>query len=109
MDPSELIPSEYLATIAPDVAARFKEMRACIAKGPLDYETCEYVIIGGFAVAGFEEPFRIHVRRMLARGVPPEKLRHAVLALLGASVALFPVVRALKWLDETVADRNSVS
>ena len=105
MASADLIPSDYLATVAPEVAAKFKEMRACISKGPLDYETCEYVIVAGFAMAGFEEPFRIHATRMLGRGVAPEKLRHAVLALLGASVPLYTVVRALKWLDTAVADQ----
>lgn len=100
MDTANLIPSDYLRSIAPEVADSFKAMRVAIAKGPLDYETCEYVIIGGFALAGFEEPFRIHVGRMLERGVPPENMRHAVMVLLGASSALFPVVRALKWLDD---------
>jgi alkylhydroperoxidase/carboxymuconolactone decarboxylase family protein YurZ len=99
MDKTDLIPSDYLRFVAPDVADAFKTMRAHIASGPLDYETCEYVIIGCFALAGFEEPFRIHARRMLDNGVPVENLRHAVMVILGASSALFPVVRALKWLD----------
>jgi hypothetical protein len=106
---ADVIPSDYLAAVAPEVAAKFKEMRACISKGPLDYETCEYVIIAGFAMAGFEEAFCIHAKRMLGRGVPPEKLRHAVLALLGASVPLFPVVRALKWLETAVAQHSAIS
>lgn len=106
MDKSDLIPSDYLRAVAPDVADAFKGMRGHIGKGPLDYETQEYVIIGGFALAGFEEPFRIHAGRMLDRGVPAENLRHAVLVLLGASSALFPVVRALKWLDAEVAART---
>lgn len=106
MESRNLIPSDYLAEIAPDVAAKFKEMRACISNGPLDYETREYVIIAGFAMAGFEEPFRIHAKRMLDRGVPAENLQHAVIALLGASLPLFPVVRALKWLDSAVAERK---
>ncbi|MEW5422175.1 carboxymuconolactone decarboxylase family protein [Amorphus sp. 3PC139-8] len=105
MNTADLIPSDYLRTVAPEVAEAFKTMRAHISEGPLDYETREYVIIGGFAVAGFEEPFRIHVGRMLDRGVSPEKLRHAVMSLLGASSALFPVVLALKWLDAEIASR----
>ena len=109
MASADLIPSDYLAVVAPEVAAKFKEMRACISKGALDYETCEYVIVAGFAMAGFEEPFRIHAKRMLARGVASEKLRHAVLALLGASVPLFPVVRALQWLDAAVAEQDAAS
>jgi alkylhydroperoxidase/carboxymuconolactone decarboxylase family protein YurZ len=107
MASADLIPSDYLATVAPEVAIKFKEMRACISKGPLDYETCEYVIVAAFAMAGFEEPFRIHAKRMLDSGVAPEKLRHAVLALLGASVPLFPVVRALKWLDTAIAEQEA--
>lgn len=105
MEKSDLIPSDYLRAVAPGVADAFKGMRGQIAKGPLDYETQEYVIIGGFALAGYEEPFRIHSGRMLDRGVPAENLRHAVMVLLGASSALFPVVRALKWLDAEVAAR----
>jgi len=100
-----LIPSDYLRKLAPEVAASFKEMRGHIAKGPLDYETQEYVIIGGFALMGYEVPFRIHVGRMLDRKVPVENMRHALLALLGASAPLYPVARALAWLDEVAAEK----
>ncbi|MDF2119430.1 hypothetical protein PY365_28085 [Roseiarcaceae bacterium H3SJ34-1] len=99
------IPSDYLKQLAPEVAASFKEMRVHIGEGPLDYQTREYVIIGGFALMGYEIPFRIHAERMLECDVPIENMRHALLALLGASAPLYPVVRALKWLDEVAAEK----
>lgn len=101
------IPSDYLQQLAPEVAASFKEMRIHIGEGPLDYETREYVIIGGFALMGYEIPFRIHTARMFERKVPIENIRHALLSLLGASAPLYPIVRALKWLDEVAAETAS--
>lgn len=101
------IPSTYLQDYHPEVGDSFKAMRQAIAKGPLDYETCEYIVIASFAQAGFEEPLKIHVTRMLNRGTPVANLKHAVEVTLGATTPLFAVVRALRWIDEAVAEHGT--
>lgn len=104
------IPSAYLKEVNPAAAGSFRELREALVKpGPLDHETCEYIIINGFGLAGFEEPFKIHVLRMLQRGVAPEKLQHAMLVSLGANAPLFPVVRALRWIEEVLVEHKAAT
>lgn len=97
------IPSDYLRQVCPAAGTDFKSMRAALGEaGPLDYETREYIIVSGFALMGYEEPFKIHVARLFKLGVPIENLRHAVLVALGATAPMYPVVRALRWLEEAM-------
>jgi pimeloyl-ACP methyl ester carboxylesterase/alkylhydroperoxidase/carboxymuconolactone decarboxylase family protein YurZ len=87
-----------------EVADAFRAMRQAIEKaGPLDYPTREYIMLAAFAAAGYEESFRIHVRRAAERGLPLSAVRQAVLIPFGATTAMLPVVNALKWADEAYA------
>jgi pimeloyl-ACP methyl ester carboxylesterase/alkylhydroperoxidase/carboxymuconolactone decarboxylase family protein YurZ len=98
------IPSERLRDANADVAAAFKSMRQAIEKaGPLDYPMREYIMLAAFAAAGYEESFRIHVRRAAERGLPLSAVRQAVLIPFGATTAMLPVVNALQWADEAYA------
>jgi len=98
------IPSALLREANPAAAEGFAALREAVRPGPLDRETCEYILINGFALAGFEEPFKIHAMRMLQEGVPKARLQHAVQISLGATAPLFPIVRALGWLEEVAAE-----
>jgi alkylhydroperoxidase/carboxymuconolactone decarboxylase family protein YurZ len=98
------IPSARLAKLNPAAGEGFKSLRQAIGKGgPLDYETSELILVASFALSGFEEPFKIHALRGLKAGIAKEKMQHALQLLLGATAPLYPVVRALGWLDEAVA------
>ena len=101
---TEKIPSERLRDANADVAAAFKSMRQAIEKaGPLDYPMREYIMLAAFAAAGYEESFRIHVRRAAERGLPLSAVRQAVLIPFGATTAMLPVVNALQWAEEAYA------
>ena len=98
------IPSERLRDVNADLAAAFKAMRQAIERaGPLDYPTREYIMLAAFAAAGYEESFRIHVRRAAERGLPLSAVRQAVLVPFGATTAMLPIVNALQWADEAYA------
>ena len=100
----EKIPSERLRDANADVASAFRAMRAAIeTAGPLDYAAREYIMLAAFAAAGFEESFRIHVRRAAERGLPIAAVRQAVLVPFGATTAMLPIVNALQWIDEAYA------
>jgi pimeloyl-ACP methyl ester carboxylesterase len=79
-------------------------MRAAIDKaGPLDYATREYLMLTAFAIAGYEESFRIHAERAVKRGLSKAAMQQAVLVPFGATTAMLPVVRALDWIDDAFA------
>jgi pimeloyl-ACP methyl ester carboxylesterase/alkylhydroperoxidase/carboxymuconolactone decarboxylase family protein YurZ len=95
------IPSERLRDANGDIARSFREMRAAIDNsGPLDYSTRECIMLAAFAVAGYEESFRIHAQRALKRGISKAALQQAVLIPFGATAAMLPIVRALQWLED---------
>jgi pimeloyl-ACP methyl ester carboxylesterase/alkylhydroperoxidase/carboxymuconolactone decarboxylase family protein YurZ len=105
---TDKIPSERLRDVNAEVAAAFRAVRQAIEKaGPLDYSTREYIMLAAFAAAGYEESFRIHVRRAAERGLPLSAVRQAVLIPFGATTAMLPVVNALKWADEAYATYRS--
>jgi alkylhydroperoxidase/carboxymuconolactone decarboxylase family protein YurZ len=101
------IPSARLAELNPAAGESFKKMRQSIgAGGPLDYETSELILLACFAQCGFEEPFKIHALRALKAGIATTKMQHALQLLLGATCPLYPVVRALGWLEEAAAQHQ---
>lgn len=101
------VPSSYLRQICPDAGQAFRDLRNAVGKsGPLDQVTCEYVLMGSFAAAGFEDSFKIHGTRLLKQGVPAQALRQVVLVLLAATVPMFTVTTALHWVDDIVAEQG---
>lgn len=101
MSSSQKSPSAYLKSVAPEVAAGFKDMRAAIkTAGPLDGHTLELVILGALATAGSEEAFKGHAARALGEGMTKDEMRHAVLATLGSTLPMISVVQALRWVDD---------
>lgn len=88
-------------------ATAFLALRAAAADGPLDHVTFELIVIVCQAVAGYEDTFRNHVRRLVATGVPWATVRHAVRAPLGSTAGIFQVARALSWLDELEAEQKA--
>ena len=94
-------PSDFLREVAPEVADSFKSLRIAVANaGPLDYKTCELILLASFATVGYEVAVKIHAIRIMRMGVPKAALRQAVLFTLGATTTLMKVTQALKWIDE---------
>ena len=74
------LPSQYLAGISPEASKGFKKLRETVLEsGPLDHETCEQIVVAGFAICGFEDAFKNHGGHLLRAGTSVEKIRHAVL------------------------------
>src|SRR5213082_1343732 len=97
-------PSDFLREVAPEVADHFKSLRASVATtGPLDYKTCELILLASFATVGYEVAVKIHAIRILRMGVPKAALRQAVLFTLGATTTLMMVTQALRWIDDAEA------
>lgn len=93
-------PSAYLKRVSPATGEAFRSLRDAVSAGPLDAVTLELVLIGGFAVAGFETALKVHGLRLLQQGVAKEALQQAVLVMLGATLPMLPVTQALRWIDE---------
>lgn len=98
-------PLAYLQAIDPRTATAFSELRkAVVGYGPLDHATVELILTATFAARGNETGFKNHSRALLKAGVDKEKIRHAMLVTLGATLTIQEVVRALAWLDDVVAE-----
>ena len=95
-----LVPSEYLQATCPDVAEPFFRMRQ-VAKtnGPLDQTTYELILLAGLAILNHEEVFKAHATRTRSLGISKEHLRHAILVMLGSTLTIQGVTRALRWID----------
>jgi alkylhydroperoxidase/carboxymuconolactone decarboxylase family protein YurZ len=95
----------YLASVNQDVADNFRGLRSAAQKsGPLESEALELIVLSSFATAGMELAFKGHARRACEKGLDKAKVRHAVLALFGASLPMASVVEAMYWLDEVCPD-----
>lgn len=104
------LPSEYLRGISPDALAGFQQLRAGVVKaGPLDKTTGELIVITGLASAGYEDPFKVHSRRLLEGGTSKEILQHAILFMLCSTATLFQVARALQWIDDICDEMASIA
>ncbi|WP_442576423.1 carboxymuconolactone decarboxylase family protein [Microbacterium sp. F51-2R] len=94
-------PTEYLRKEDEDAGQAMRDLRnAVLAAGPLDAVTSELIVISAFAVAGYEDSFKIHARRLFDLEVPVAAMKHAVMLPLGATVGAFPVARGIEWLDQ---------
>ncbi len=82
--PKDLIPSDYLRAVSPDVAEPFFRMRdAAKNLGPLDQTTYELILLTGLAILNHEEVFKVHATRARSLGIPKQALQHAMLVMLG--------------------------
>ena len=105
MDDNSILPSVRLRNANAIVGDAFKIFRdAARDCGPLDRATIELIVIAGFAAAGYEEPFKNHVRRGLQAGISKETFQQVVIATLGATSVLAAVAKALRWIDEVEAE-----
>jgi alkylhydroperoxidase/carboxymuconolactone decarboxylase family protein YurZ len=103
-------PSAYLSEASPEAGVAFRNLRNAVMKsGPLDATTCELVLIGSFALLGYERSFKIHGLRLLKQGVAPEALRQVALVLLAATASMFTVTEAMRWVDEITAEHAAGS
>lgn len=76
--------------------------QACSEAGPLAGESLHQVKLALAIGAGLEGAVHSHVRRALAAGVEPEKLRHV--AYLAVTTLGFPrAVAALTWIEDVLA------
>lgn len=101
-------PIDYLKRFSAEAGGAFQALRkAVIDAGPLDRHTCELIVLGALVTSGGEGSFKIHARRLLKDGVPPEALRQAVLVTLGASTTLAQVISGLGWIDAVVDESSA--
>jgi len=78
---------------------------ACAEAGPLDADTRRLVKLALAIGRGAEGAVHSHVRRAVAEGIAPDRLRHV--ALLAVPTLGFPAsVAALTWIDDIVARRT---
>ncbi len=97
--------SERLRTVAPEVATAFRGLRHAVdSAGPLDAKQRELCLLAGFAATRNEGGFRVHCIRAVQAGASPAEVDHVVLMMLGTSLGLAPVVDALRWAREELAD-----
>ena len=103
-----MTPTERLARHSGDTGQAFGALRkAVLGAGPLDGQTCELVVLGAFATTGEEASFKVHARRYLKDGGDATAIVHAVLATFGATTTFSQVTAALRWVEETVAERTA--
>src|SRR3954454_7620472 len=94
-------PSEFLRVAAPSASEHWGAFRQeLLTSGPLDAQTCELILIAGFATAGYEDLFKFHAGRLLEAGATVDTVRHAVLITLGVSTTAFQMAGAMQWLDD---------
>ena len=101
-----LRPGEYLITTLREAGTALQRFRDIAKKaGPLDAQTCEFILMACFAINGNEEPFKNHALRALEAGISKETLQHIAILPLGAATVIPKVVQVLRWIDD-VADRH---
>jgi alkylhydroperoxidase/carboxymuconolactone decarboxylase family protein YurZ len=102
---ARLRPGEYIIRTHRRAGAALQAFRDIAKKaGPLDPQTCEFILMACFAINGHEEPFKNHALRALVAGVSKETLQHIAILPLGAATVIPRVVQVLRWIDE-VDDR----
>ena len=93
---------DYVRSIAPDVGESFSALRRAVYEsGPLDMRIQELVMLGAFATAGYEMPFKNHVRRGRGFGVTKEEARQAVIITLASTTTMRQLADALNWIEES--------
>lgn len=98
---AKLRPGDYLIKVHPQTGTALQNFRNIAKKaGPLDAQTCEYILMACFAINGHEEPFKNHALRALKAGVSKETLQHIAILPLGAATVIPRVVQVLRWIDE---------
>lgn len=99
-DQKPLIPSDYLRSVSPEIAEPFFRMRdAAKATGPLDQTTYELILLAGLAILNHEEVFIVHATRARSLGIPKPALQQAMWVMLGSTLTIQGVTRALRWID----------
>jgi alkylhydroperoxidase/carboxymuconolactone decarboxylase family protein YurZ len=99
--PVRLRPGEYLIRTHRKAGTALQNFRDIAKKaGPLDAQTCEFILMACFAINGDEEPFKNHALRALEAGVSKETLQHIAILPLGAATVIPRVVQVLRWIDE---------
>jgi alkylhydroperoxidase/carboxymuconolactone decarboxylase family protein YurZ len=68
----------------------------------LDFTTRELILIAALAIKGYEPGMIFHAQVALNSGVPPEKIRGAILATLPIG-GVATAARGLSWFDAHVA------
>ncbi|CAH1655231.1 Carboxymuconolactone decarboxylase [Hyphomicrobiales bacterium] len=96
-------PIGRIANADPATAQGFKNLRAALNEGPIDYRTGELILLSGFITLGYEEAVKIHACRLIEDGMSVESVRQCALFLLGACATMVQVSNAIKWIDEVAA------
>ncbi|OZC61959.1 carboxymuconolactone decarboxylase family protein [Rhodococcus sp. 15-725-2-2b] len=96
---------DRLRETAPDVADAFRGLRvAADSYGTLEPKQREFSLLVGFAVTRNEGGFRVHCTRAKDAGATLEEIEQIVILQLGTSLGLVPVVEALSWAHDELAD-----
>jgi alkylhydroperoxidase/carboxymuconolactone decarboxylase family protein YurZ len=95
-----------LRELAPDVVTDYETLaERTKAAGPLDAPTVALVKVAVSIGIGSWRSVHAHARKALEAGVTPEALRHAAVAAL-PTVGLPATLDALRWIDETIRERE---
>jgi alkylhydroperoxidase/carboxymuconolactone decarboxylase family protein YurZ len=94
----------YVNSLVPSVGEQFAALRKSVyAAGPLDRVTCELVMLGAFATARHQMPFKNHATMARDAGIPLAAARQAVMITLCSTTTMNDVANALSWLEEVYA------
>ncbi|MGE3148764.1 MAG: carboxymuconolactone decarboxylase family protein [Pseudorhodoplanes sp.] len=96
-------PIERIAKADPATAQGFKNLRAALNGGPIEYRTGELILLSGFITLGYEEAVKIHACRLIEDGMTVAQVRQCALFLLGATATMVQVSNAIKWIDEVTS------
>lgn len=90
---------QHLRDLYPEVIKQVEDLGKTLHEaGPLDEKSVLLVQLGAAAASFSEGSARSHTRRLLAAGVTPEEIRHALISL--TSTIGFPTVAAaLLWVE----------
>lgn len=106
MNTPALNPVEYVRQHNGDLADAFQAMRRAATQGPLDETTSELILLAALATTGEEQSFRLHARRLVKLGAPPDAMRQAVMITMAATTTWSQVVAALKWVDAVLEEAS---
>jgi alkylhydroperoxidase/carboxymuconolactone decarboxylase family protein YurZ len=101
---------DYVRSIAPAVGEQFSALRRTLYEsGPLDMRTQELILLGAFATAGYEMPFKNHVRRAIGFGATKAEAQQAVLVTFASTTTMRQLADALSWIEDVLAEDEAAT
>jgi alkylhydroperoxidase/carboxymuconolactone decarboxylase family protein YurZ len=105
MNKTPVVPSlDLLRAMDSGIAESFEAFRKkIVAFGPLDAKQRELCLLAGYAAAGNEQGFHVHIHKARVAGLTLKEVQQAVLLMLGANIGIGPAVKCLQWAQEEYA------